>query len=81
MLRGGVTVPKCSLGVLQWVCTSDIYIYIYIYKRNQKAVPNKRQPGDTPRTTNKQGTKALDHYGSSILATPHVSVNIVKMVY
>ena len=27
------------------------------------------------------GTKALDHYGSSILVTPHVSVNIVKMVY
>ena len=27
-----------------------------------------------------KGTKVLDHYGSSILVTPHVSVNIVKMV-
>ena len=52
MLCGGVTVAKCSLGVPQSVCISDIY-----------------------------GTKALDHYGSSILVTPHVSVNIVKMVY
>jgi len=27
-----------------------------------------------------KGTKVLDHYGSSILVTPHASVNIVKMV-
>ena len=27
-----------------------------------------------------KGTKVLDHYGSTILVTPHVSVNIVKMV-
>jgi len=27
-----------------------------------------------------QETKVLDHFGSSILVTPHVSINAVKMV-
>jgi len=37
-------------------------------------VPNKRQLEDSPRTTKPN----LDQLGSSILVTPHVSVNVVK---
>ena len=53
---------------------------------NIETVLNKRQPGDSPRKTNHQviiyikGTKVLDHFGSSILVTPHASVNVVKIL-